>query len=68
MTQPILYRADLHDQLRNLIEQYTLTYDYTVEESMKAIREDMRNLLDRHNFKPPYNIAYGTPEQAYERY
>ena len=30
------------DLLRNLIQAYRLTYDETIEESMKSIRKDMK--------------------------
>ena len=58
------------DLLRNLIQAYRLTYDETIEESMKSIRKDMKELLKRHkSIELPFNTgAYGTPEEAYKNY
>jgi hypothetical protein len=58
------------DSLRNLIQAYQRTYDETIEESMKTIRMDMKELLKRHKADEfPFNTgAYGTKEQAYSNY
>ena len=58
------------DLLRNLIQAYQRTYDETIEESMKTIRMDMKELLKRHKAEEfPFNTgAYGTKEQAYSNY
>ena len=58
------------DSLRNLIQAYRLTYDETIEESMKTIRMDMKELLKRHKADEfPFSTgAYGTPEEAYKNY